>query len=262
MSYLKFAGLLVLSFGVWVVFAGDPPGPVAGSAWMMSDGDNVYPTNSAATPTQVEAVKAAQVTLSARVDDGYANCTNALAQADAALDVVKFANQDDIVVSEVFITSIGSPAAAGTNQIINILGFTVSGAPVTNIHVIAEFDQLQTSEPGLDWRSALTADGESDSDWLALTNVACSWPTTVEHVDAVYPFVYSFDVPVVGAPETLFVRVISHDDGGAGSSYYFIISNGLIINGHMGRSATIVDDAGGTNTFEAGLLVGLLEESL
>lgn len=244
------------------VFADDPLGPAPGSAWMMSDGDKVYPTNSAATPTQIQSLQSTQTTLSGRVASTYAISTGAVDAANSALDVVRHINQDDIVVSQVFVTSIGSQSAANSNQIIKILGFLASGSPVTNIHVIGEFDQLQTTRPGLDWRSSLSSLGESSSEWLALDDVVCSWPSVVAHPNATQPFVYSFDVPIIGAPASMFVRVISHDDGGAGSGFYFIIYNGLIINGRMGQTITLVDDAGGTNDFISGILCRPLEESL
>jgi len=258
----KFTFFSVLVFCGSVVFADDPAGPSIGSAWMMSDGSKVYPTNSAATPSQIQSLQTAQDALSSQVEVVYSVSTGAVARANEALEVVEFINQDDIVVSQVFVNSVGAPAAAGTNQVINILGLSLSGYPLTNISVVVEFDQLQTTSPGLDWRTTLSESGNSGSTWLAVTNSTCSWPSTVSHPSAVYPFIYRFNVPVVGAPASLFVRAISHDDGGAGSGFYFIIYNGLIINGRMGRTATIIDDAGGTNEFVTGLLVRPLEETL
>lgn len=238
------------------------PGPAVDSAWLMSDGDKVYPPNSAATPSQISVLSSAQGALSDKADAIYSISTGAVARANEAMGVITFANQDDIVVSQVFVTSVGTPAAASSNQVIKILVILPSGSPVTNIRVVAEFDQLQTTRPGLDWRSTLSSAGASGSDWAASTNTVCSWPTTVPHQDATAPFVYSFDLAVFNAPISLFVRAVSNDAGGAGSGFYFVIYNGLIINGRMGATRIIIDDLGGTNTFVAGLLVGTLEGSL
>lgn len=239
-----------------------PPGPALNSAWMMSDGDKVYPTNSAATPSQIAVLRDAQTALSANADATYSISTGAVYRANEAMGVITFANQDDIVVSQVFVTSVGTPAAASSNQIIKILGFVPTGSPVTNVRVIAEFDQLQTTRPGLDWRSTLSTGGASGSEWAASINTVSSWPTSISHPLATSPFVYSFDQPVLGASASLFVRVVSNDSGGAGSGFYFVIYNGLIINGRMGATRIIVNDLGGTNTFVSGLLVGTLEGSL
>lgn len=239
-----------------------PPGPALNSAWMMSDGDNVYPTNSAATPSQITVLRNAQLDLSFKADAVYNTSTGAVTKANEAMGVVTFANQADIVVSQVFVTSVGTPAAASSNQVIKILGFVPTGSPVTNVRVIAEFDQLQTTRPGLDWRSTLSTGGVSGSEWATSTNTITSWPASVSHPDATSPFVYSFDLPVLGAPSSMFVRAISNDNGGAGSGFYFIIYNGIIINGRMGATRLIVDDTGATNTFVSGLLVDALEDTL
>lgn len=233
-------------------------GPQPGSAMVLTDGTEFYPTGSVPS-------KASVASLSSRVasvEDQAATCedTSASAVADAqrALNTVTFVGVSNIVEITAYVGSIGSTVS--TNQILKIVRFAQSGTPVTNLHFVTAFSAVQTATPFLDWRMTLSGGGTSSNDWTAVTNAVCSWPSQV--TDALTPsgyYAYSFDLPVSGMSGSAFFRVVAGTGGGAGTGWYLLIYNFLSVNGRKGRTVTVVDDNANTLEFIGGPLVEPLE---
>ncbi|MDD2241145.1 MAG: hypothetical protein PHI93_10900 [Kiritimatiellae bacterium] len=236
-SALALALAIILAPGA-ILLANPPPG----AAIVMVDDERAYPSNSIALPSHLQQLQQQLTPL-------YSQAVNAWQQSGAALDIaqqaydsIRFIDASNIVSSTAYITSIGSQQSAGTNQLIKIYSMRLDGDPITNIHLIATFDKLQTVSPAVDWRSSLTANGSSTG-WAAITNVTCSWPTTVSLPGADTPFIYSFDVPAPSPAKAMF-RILSMDDGGGGTGLYFLFYNFISVNGRVGWTGTLVDNNG------------------
>lgn len=232
-----------------LILFGDPPAP--GSAIVMVDDDQAYPSNSIALPSDLQLLRQELAPLHTEASTAWQTAGSALDLSQQAYDSIRFIDASNIVSSTAYVTSVGAQASAGTNQVIRILSMQVQGSPVTNIHLVATFDKLQTVSPKVDWRSSLTSAGGS-SDWAVITNITCSWPTTVSAPGATTPFVYSFDVPAP-SPSTAMFRVLSMDDGGGGTGLYFLIYNFVSVNGRVGWTGTIEDNNGTVIDIKGGI---------
>lgn len=248
-SALALAFLLAICAIAIAITATAAPAPAPGAAIVMVDNTTAYPTNSIATPSELQLLQQQLTPLAAEATTAINASISARSLAEDAYNSIRFIDSSNIVVSTAYIPSVGTPASAGTNQTIRIHSMRTDGSPVTNIHIIATFDKLQTLQPTIDWRASLTT--STPGDWIALTNVVCSWPATVPAPGIETPFVYSFDIPAPN-PGNAFIRVISLDSGGAGSGYYFLIYNYISINGRRGWSGqtrandnTLLDFVGG-----------------
>jgi len=232
--------------------------PPPGSAIVMVDDTTAYPSNSIATPSALQLITNELTPLVAQASLAWTTSSAAHALAAEAYDSIRFINADNIVESTAYITSIGSQSSAGTNQLIKVYSMRLDGSPVTNIHLVATFDKFQSISPAVDWRSSLTADGGS-TDWTVITNVVCSWPTTVSAPGALTPFIYSFDVPAPSGTTAMF-RILSMDDGGGGTGLYFLFYNFISVNGRIGWTGTLVDNNGTEVHIQGGIAAALFSE--
>lgn len=221
---------------------------------VMSDGTKAYPSNSVATPAQVNAISVELAPLADSAAADHTLATNADVLARAAYDDVRFISSPNIVSSTAYIQSVGAQASAGTNQIIRIHSLRPDGSPVTNLYLVATFDKLQTVSPAVDFRYVFTQGG-TNTVWASATTAVCSWPTLISDPTVTNStYIYSFNVPVPGVASCFF-RVLSHDDGGSGSGYYFLVYNFITVNGRNGLTA----DIEGVGHYEGGILAALLE---
>lgn len=227
--------------------------PDPGRAIVMVDETTAYPSNSIATPSELQQLSNQIGPLDTKSTAAFNKSVGAYDFSEYAYNAIRFIDSSNIVVSTAYVPSVGTPASAGTNQTIRVYSMTASGEPTTNIHIVATFDKLQTVAPAVDWRGALTSGG-APGGWSTLTNIVCSWPDTVEAQGAETPFVYSFDIPAP-AGTAAFFRVVSLDDGGAGSGYYFLVYNFISINGRAGWTGTATADDGTEIEFVGGLAV-------
>jgi hypothetical protein len=232
--------------------------PLPGTAIVMVDDTTAYPSNSIATPSALQLIRSELTPLDTEAAIAFTNGAAAFDQASAAYDSIRFIDASNIVESTAYITSVGAQSSAGTNQVIKIYSMTAQGSPVTNLHLIATFDKLQTVSPAVDWRASLTSSGGS-ADWAVITNVTCSWPTTITGTGADTPFVYSFDVPAP-SPTTAMFRILSMDDGGSGTGLYFLIYNFVSVNGRVGWTGTIEDNDGTTIDIVGGIAAAQFSE--
>jgi len=232
--------LLLATASLLIITAAANPPP--GRSIVMVDDAVAYPTNSIATPSELQQLTAQLTPLAAKSTAAFDNSVNAITLAGDAYDSIRFIDASNIVSSTAYITSIGAQTSAGTSQVIRVYSMRLDGSPVTNIHLVATFDKLQTVSPAVDWRSSLSTGGTSTG-WAVITNVTCSWPSTVSAPGASTPFVYSFDVPAP-SPATAMLRVLSLDDGGGGSGLYFLFYNRLDVNGRTGWTGTLTDNNG------------------
>jgi hypothetical protein len=221
----------------------------------MTDGVAAFPSNSVATPAQLSQVSDALAPLSEACAASRVSATNAAAVASAAYDAIRFVDAPSVVTSAAYIQSVGAQASAGTNQVIRIHSLQAQGSPVTNLHLIGTFDKLQTVAPTIDYRYLLTQGG-TNTVWASATNAACSWPATVADATVTNgAYIYSFDLPVA-ASASAFFRIVSRDDGGSGSGFYFLVYNFISVNGRVGRTA----DIEGVGHYEGGILAAPLED--
>ena len=228
--------------------------PPAGRTLIMSDGTKAYPSNSVATPAQVSSVADQLDPLSSQAATARSLAEGAAGLSVAAYDSVRFMDASNIVSSTAYIQSVGAQASAGTNQVIRIHSLLLMGSPTTNLHLIATFDKLQTVAPTVDFRQRFTQGG-TNTVWASTTNTVCSWPATVtDNTVTNSAYIYSFDVPVP-ALESCFFRVLSRDDGGSGSGFYFLVYNYISVNGRIGRTG----DVEGVGHYEGGILAAPLE---
>lgn len=234
-----------------LALAQQPPPP--GRSIVMVDNTTAYPTNAIATPSELAQLQDQLTPLAAEAATAFNQAVTAHDTATAAYDSIRFIDAPNIVVSTAYVPSVGTPASAGTNQVIRIHSMSTSGNPITTIHVIATFDKLQTLPPVIDWRASLTTSG-SPTAWQPLANVTCSWPATVAAPGVNTPFVYSFDIPAPD-PGNAFIRVLSVNSGGAGSGFYFLVYNFISINGRRGWTGTATANDSSTVQFIGGLAV-------
>lgn len=225
--------------------------PAPGASIVMVDDTKAYPSNSIATPTDLQLIRNELTPLTTEAAQAFNASVLAHDIATAAYDSIRFIGSSNIVTSTAYITSIGSQASAGTNQVIRTHSMRLDGSPVTNIHLVATFDKMQTISPAIDWRSSLSADGSS-TPWAVITNATCSWPVTVSAPGVDTPFVYAFDIPAPGSRTAMF-RILSLDDGGGGSGLFFLFYNRLDVNGRTGWTGTITDNHGTVIEIQGGI---------
>lgn len=225
--------------------------PAPGVSIVMVDDSKAYPSNSIATPSDLQLIRNELTPLALQAAQALQTSTGAYSIAASAYNSIKFIGTSNIVTSTAYITSIGAQASAGTSQVIRVHSMQIQGSPVTNIHLVATFDKLQTISPTVDWRSTLSAGGSS-TDWAIVTGVTCSWPSIVSAPGADTPFAYSFDVPAP-SPTTAMFRILSLDDGGGGSGLFFLFYNRLDVDGRTGWTGTIVDNHGHSIEIKGGI---------
>jgi hypothetical protein len=228
--------------------------PAPGSAIMMTDGLSVFPTNSAATPTQLRSTEQRLSDTEARISSLVIVATGGMAKASEAYDTVRFLTTPALVATRGFIASVGARESAGTNQTVRAHSLTTGP---TNIVIIGTFNKLQSVySPSINMRYQLNT-----GSWASLSNVVCSWPNTVSDAtvtDGWFAYSFTFARPTNAA--SAFFQVRSNDVGGSGSGLYMLFYNGVSVNGRNGRTVTVTASDNTQLTFVGGVLVDPLGE--
>ena len=218
-------------------------GPEPGTEMLLTDGKEVYPSNTLASAWSLQQASNNLSLLEAEVDSLRVQLTNSIASLDHL--TASIGRNGDIVEATTFIQSVGASSGGGTNQVIKIESMSLSDSAIT---MVVSFNKQQGKRPGLLWTASLDVQS-----WTNYTDYVTSWPETVSCASAPQAFCYSYSIPRNGKP--MFVRAISTDTSGLGSGVYFIVRNGLSISGRVGKTGTITDDGGTVHTLVGGLVV-------
>lgn len=206
--------------------------PVPGSAWLMTDGVEVYPSNTVATPAQVS-----QVEGTATEARGVAEAAAAMA-AECAAKVALFSS-NYVVTSTVYVQSVGAVAYDPSNQTVRVHGITVTD---TNVVVLATVAQLPLVPPSLDWRQTVGSGGVWSN--VAATVQSVTMPAGITNAVAAYAF--TLPRPAGGSA---FFRVVDNSSGASGSGLYWVVFGGLIVDGHKGANGIITNVVGIVTNF-------------
>ena len=208
------------------------------------DGDgNTLPPNSVATPAQVE-------TLAGNAAVARTTAATALQIAEETkARVVKYST-NYVVTSTVFVRSVGAVAYDDSNQHIVIASIAADKAN-NLIRVVGVLRQAPITDPKLDWRISLT-----DGEWGTITSdvMQTAMPAGFTGERA-----YLFTLPMPHGAHSFF-RVVDNSTGVSGSGNYWLVYNGIYVDGKPGMTATVEG-----LTFRGGVLVepvdlGLLSE--
>lgn len=206
--------------------------PIPGSAMVMTDGVEVYPTNTFATPAQVAQVEGTAASAMSAADGVAAMA------AECAGKVALFSS-NFVVTSTVYVQSVGAVAYDASNQTIRVHGVTVTD---TNVIVLATVAQLPLVTPTLDWRHTLGVGGAWSNVLASVQTVEI--PEGVTNAAAAY--VFTVPRPAGG---TAFFRVVDNSTGASGSGLYWVVFGGLVVDGHKGASGVITNVVGSVTNF-------------
>jgi hypothetical protein len=206
--------------------------PIPGSAWLMTDGVEVYPSNTVATPAQVS-----QVEGTATEARGVAEAAAAMAAACASK--VELFSSNYVVTSTVYVQSVGAVAYDPSNQTMRVIGLS---ATATNLVIVATVAQLPLVPPALDWRQTLGSGGA----WSSVTATVQSVDVPEGATNAVAAYAFTLARPDGGSA---YFRVVDNSTGASGSGLYWVVFGGLVVDGHKGASGTITNVVGSVTNF-------------
>lgn len=206
--------------------------PAPGGAWLMTDGVDVWPTNTVATPAAVAAVENSAVEARAAADAAAAMA------AECAAKVALYSS-NYVVTSTVYVQSVGAVAYDVSNQTVRVHGLSVSD---TNVTVLATVAQLPLVPPALDWRQTLGSGGAWSNVAASVASVAV--PAGVTNAAAAYAF--TLPRPPGGSS---YFRVVDNSTGASGSGLYWVVFGGLVVDGHKGASGVITNVVGSVTNY-------------
>lgn len=196
-----------------------------GNAVLIAQDGTTIPSNTVATPTQVEA-------LGADADAVRDDATNIQVRAEACADKVRLYSTNYVVTSTVYVQSIGGVPYDASNQVVRIIAVQPSA---TNIEITATVRNEPLVSPALDWRAALNA-GAWSNVTAAATEIAV--PAGVTNAAAAY----RFDIPLPGS--NAFFRVVDNSTGVSGSGLWWIVFGGITVDGRRGLSGSVTNVVG------------------
>ena len=208
-----------------------------GNAVLIAQDGSTIPSNTVATPAQVEA-------LSNETETVHAAATNIEDRAAACADKVRLYSTNYVVTSTVYVQSIGGVPYDPSNQTIRVHSIAADTESVT---ILATVAQAPLVTPALDWRAALNAGAWSNA------------TATVQEVDvpagvtnAVKAYEFTLDRPDTAG--SAFFRVVDNSTGASGSGLWWVVFGGIAVDGKLGRTGIVTN---GTDElrFVGGILV-------
>ena len=205
----------------------------------IDDAGNTRPPNSVATPQQVQTL--AQDAAVARV-----TAATALTVATRTAESIAKYSTNYVVSSTVYVRSIGAIPYDSSNQHIVITSIDVDNTPVLPkypngiLRIVGVLKQTPLQDPKLDWRISLT-----DGNFATITSDVAATALPAGHEGKAYLFTLSKPTT-----SSAFFRVVDNSTGASGSGNYWLVFNGICVNGQMGLTTEVEG-----HTFVGGVLV-------
>lgn len=196
-----------------------------GSAVLIAQDGTTIPSNTVATPSQVDA-------LGADAEAARDTSTNVQAHVEACADKVRLYSTNYVVTSTVYVQSIGGVPYDASNQVVRIIAVQPSA---TNVEITATVRNEPLVSPALDWRAALNTGAWSN---VSATATEISVPAGVTNAAAAY----KFTIPLPGS--NAFFRVVDNSTGVSGSGLWWIVWGGITVDGRRGLSGSVTNVIG------------------
>lgn len=194
-----------------------------GNAVMLAADGSTVPSNSVATPAQVEAISndtASAASAALTLEQQAAE----LADASAALaSRVQLFSTNYVVKSVCWVEGVGAVNFDPSNQVLRITGFSV-GTTTLLVTAVAKVAPLGNAVPALEWRASLGVSGS----WTNLSTtgaIEIDLPAGYE----TYAKAWSYEIPKPAGSSALF-RVVDNSSGISGSGWYWLVYGDIIVN--------------------------------
>ena len=228
-----------------------------GSAVMQAADGSTIPSNSVATPAQVEALSNDTAAASASALTLEQQASELADEAEALAGRVQLFSSNYVVKSVCWVEGVGAVNFDPSNQVLRITGFSV-GTTTLVINAVAKVAPLGNAVPALEWRAALGVSGS----WTNLSTagaIEIDLPAGYE----TYAKAWSYEI-AKPAGASVFIRVVDNSTGISGSGWYWLVYGDIIVNQdgfyYRGRNAVttnICDNVTNVTRLVSGLDVEL-----